>query len=506
MRIEVTIQEKKQHINVTQNSTILEALVNAGIHAIAAPCGGRGKCGKCKVTVEGMGEVPSCTTSVQDGMKITIGPQLLQEKKAKIAEEGNCSHYPPEEKEGLYAACDIGTTTVVCHLLDGKTGEKLATVSAANAQRGFGADVISRIHAADAGHLALLQTQITGQIAQMLRELKEQAGRREEIARLAVVGNTVMSHLFAGISPASIGVTPFMPEEYFGKEYSGQELGLADCKKVYIAPAVSGFVGGDITADLLSVLPQEDFEVEETLLLLDVGTNGEMAVGTKQNMYCCATAVGSAFEGAEMAMGMPASEGAISHVWLDQRRIRTEVIGDQPACGICGSGLIDALAVFVSMGVLEPSGHLKAKGEVSVAYRRYLGEYEGQACVWLTPEVCLTQEDIHGLQLAKAAFAAGMQILLRESNYTYEKLHRVILAGGFGSYLNKDSAAAIGLIPKELLSITASVGNAAGEGAVSAALSQKARRQLFNLQKKMHYIELSTHPEFADIYMEQMSF
>lgn len=207
-----------------------------------------------------------------------------------------------------------------------------------------------------------------------------------------------------------------------------------------------------------------------------------------------------------MAMGMPASEGAISHVWLDQRRIRTEVIGDQPACGICGSGLIDALAVFVSMGVLEPSGHLKAKGEVSVAYRRYLGEYEGQACVWLTPEVCLTQEDIHGLQLAKAAFAAGMQILLRESNYTYEKLHRVILAGGFGSYLNKDSAAAIGLIPKELLSITASVGNAAGEGAVSAALSQKARRQLFNLQKKMHYIELSTHPEFADIYMEQMSF
>lgn len=505
MRIEVTIQEKTHNINVPENISILEALLSAGIEVLAAPCGGKGKCKKCKVTVEGKGEVLACVTKVQPDMKIFIGQEQLAAN-AKIAEDGKCLHYVPDRIDVLDAACDIGTTTVVCHLLDGQTGEKLATVSASSAQRGFGADVLSRIQAADAGHLKLLQAQITGQIAQMLTDLKEKAGKKAPIDRLAVVGNTVMSHLFAGISPTSIGVTPFVPKEYFGKEYKGEELGLPDCRTVYIAPAVAGFVGGDITADLLSVLPQGKSSGDEKWLLLDVGTNGEMAVGTTENIYCCATAVGSAFEGAQMTMGMPALEGAISHVWLDQRRIRIEVIGKKEACGICGSGLIDTLDVLLSMGVLEPSGRLKMPQEVSVAYRRYLGTYQGQNCVWLAPGVCLTQEDIHGLQLAKAAFAAGLKLLLKESATSYHELKQVILAGGFGSYLNKESAAAIGLIPKELLAITVSVGNAAGEGAVSAALSEEARKQLLYLQRNMHYIELSTHPEFANVYMEQMSF
>ena len=312
-----------------------------------------------------------------------------------------------------------------------------------------------------------------------------------------------MCHLFAGISPVSIGVTPFMPQEFFGKEYTGEQLGLTDCRSVYIAPAVAGFVGGDITSDLLAVMQKNP---KEKVLLLDIGTNGEMAVGNEEQIYCCATAVGSAFEGAEMAMGMPAAAGAISHVWLDQRRIRVQVIGDEEACGICGSGLIDALAVILEMGLLDHTGLLKQKQSVSVAYRKYLGEYAGQPCVWLAHKVCVTQEDIRGLQLAKAAFAAGMRILLQDSHTSYEQLDHVILAGGFGSYLKKESAAAIGLIPKELLPITESVGNAAGEGAVSAAISKKAREQLSIIQKSMHYIELSTHPDFSQEYMNQMDF
>ena len=243
-----------------------------------------------------------------------------------------------------------------------------------------------------------------------------------------------MCHLFAGISPVSIGVTPFMPQEFFGKEYTGEQLGLTDCRSVYIAPAVAGFVGGDITSDLLAVMQKNP---KEKVLLLDIGTNGEMAVGNEDQIYCCATAVGSAFEGAEMAMGMPAAVGAISHVWLDQRRIRVQVIGDEEACGICGSGLIDALAVILEMGLLDHTGLLKQKQSVSVAYRKYLGEYAGQPCVWLAHKVCVTQEDIRGLQLAKAAFAAGMRILLQDSHTSYEQLDHVILAGGFGSYLKK---------------------------------------------------------------------
>lgn len=292
---------------------------------------------------------------VTDGMRITIPEVQLRAQKSKIAENGTVTHYPADDGEGLDAACDIGTTTVVCHLIDGKTGEKLATVSEPSAQRSFGADVLSRIQAAEAGKLEILKNRLFSDRTDA-SDTAEKTGRGEQIQRLAVVGNTVMCHLFAGISPVSIGVTPFMPQEFFGKEYTGEQLGLTDCRSVYIAPAVAGFVGGDITSDLLAVMQKKP---KDKVLLLDIGTNGEMAVGNEDQIYCCATAVGSAFEGAEMAMGMPAAAGAISHVWLDQRRIRVQVIGDEEACGICGSGLIDALAVILEMGLLDHTGLLK---------------------------------------------------------------------------------------------------------------------------------------------------
>ena len=503
MQIEVVIGKEIHKLDAKEGQTILDVLQEHGIHVLTAPCGGRGRCKKCSVAVAQMGTVLACTTPVSDGMKVTVSEQHLRAEQAKIATDGRVTHYASEETQGLAAACDIGTTTVVCHLIEAKTGQKLATVSEPSAQRGFGADVLTRIQAAEAGKLQLLKEQAIWLISRMLQALKKKAGRDEKITRLSVVGNTVMCHLFVGISPAAIGVTPFMPKEFFGKEYTGEELGLPECETVYIAPAVAGFVGGDITADLLAVMQQEP---QKNTLLLDIGTNGEMVVGTKKQFYCCATAVGPAFEGAEMTMGMPASPGAISHVWLDQRRIRVAVIGDEEACGICGSGLIDALAVILQMGLLDPTGLLKQKTEVSVAYRKYLGEYAGQPCVWLSGSVCISQEDIRALQLAKAAFAAGMHILLGDSKNTLESIDRVVLAGGFGSYLRKESAAAIGLLPKELLPITESVGNAAGEGAISAAISGQAREELLQIKAHMSYIELSTHPDFSGAYMQQMDF
>ncbi len=502
MQIKVIIEKKSHKLDAEEGKTILETLQGTWNPCADSAMRRQGKMRKCTVEVEHMGEVLACMTKVTDGMRITIPKVQLRAQKSKIAENGTVTHYPADDGEGLDAACDIGTTTVVCHLIDGKTGEKLATVSEPSAQRSFGADVLSRIQAAEAGKLDIKRTDYFSDRTDA-SDTAEKTGRGEQIQRLAVVGNTVMCHLFAGISPVSIGVTPFMPQEFFGKEYTGEQLGLTDCRSVYIAPAVAGFVGGDITSDLLAVMQKNP---KEKVLLLDIGTNGEMAVGNEDQIYCCATAVGSAFEGAEMAMGMPAAAGAISHVWLDQRRIRVQVIGDEEACGICGSGLIDALAVILEMGLLDHTGLLKQKQSVSVAYRKYLGEYAGQPCVWLAHKVCVTQEDIRGLQLAKAAFAAGMRILLQDSHTSYEQLDHVILAGGFGSYLKKESAAAIGLIPKELLPITDSVGNAAGEGAVSAAISKKAREQLSIIQKSMHYIELSTHPDFSQEYMNQMDF
>lgn len=499
MKIQVQLKNKLQMIDAQRGQTILACLQAGGISEVPAPCGGRGRCGKCTVEVKGRGDVLACMTEVEDGMEVRIAPASWD---GVIAEEGISYRYEPDGTYDLVAACDIGTTTVVCHLIDGKSGKKLATSSAPSAQRGFGADVLSRVQAAGAGNLELLHSQITGQIRQMLDEMRRQTGRNDDIMRLAVSGNTVMCHLLAGISPASIGVTPFMPEEFFGRSFSGDAIGLP-VEEVYIAPAVAGYVGGDITSDLLVVMPQHE---DEETLLLDIGTNGEMVLGHGDDYLCCATAVGSAFEGAELTMGMPAAVGAISHVYLDARRLRVEVIGDGVATGICGSGLLDALAVLLEMGLVDSMGMIREANEVSVAYRRYLGTYEKQTCIWLTPEVCLTQEDIRDLQLAKAAFAAGMQILLEERGIRVEQVERVILAGGFGSYLDRESAAAIGLIPRELLPVTTSVGNAAGEGAVCAALSQSAQTHLEKIRQSMHYIELSAHSGFGEAYMQQMGF
>ena len=205
-------------------------------------------------------------------------------------------------------------------------------------------------------------------------------------------------------------------------------------------------------------------------------------------------------------MGMPAASGAISKVWLDDGKICCSTINDAPAVGICGSGLIDALAVFLETELLDETGLIADEDEVEEAYAGYLGEDEDGTCVYLTDTVKVTQADVRKLQLAKASIAAGIRILLSERNISVTDVEQVIRAGGFGSFLNKKSAAAIGLIPEELEPVTISVGNAAGEGAVSAAVSEAARQELARLQQEMRYVELSTHKKFSDAYMEEMFF
>ncbi len=245
---------------------------------------------------------------------------------------------------------------------------------------------------------------------------------------------------------------------------------------------------------------------EPETLLLDIGTNGEMVLGKAGDYVCCATAAGPAFEGAEITMGMPAADGAISKVWMEGAKLCVSVIGGKEATGICGSGLIDALAVFLETGLMDETGLLADEDEVEEELVDYLDEDENGSCIWLTDTVKITQADIRKLQLAKASIAAGIRILLSEKGLQMSEVEQVILAGGFGSFLNKKSAAAIGLIPSELLDVTVSVGNAAGEGAISAALSGEAREELARIQKEMRYVELSTHKKFSDEYMEQMYF
>ena len=500
MNVTITKEGQTKAYAARRGQTILTLLQKNRISGIEAPCGGMGRCGKCKVEIVGRGEVLACKTLVADGMHIIIG----KEKHAKIAETGQChNQYATDALEETVAACDIGTTTVVCHLIDGISGNIIATESAPNAQKNYGADVVSRIERAGAGELQKLHEVIAGQIETMLEKLCEKSHKKKKIQRLAVAGNTVMCHLFAGISPEAIGVAPFMPEELFGKEYTGSSVGIDCCEIVNILPCVAGYVGSDITADVLAAVPEDGGQ----WLLLDIGTNGEMLLGNAKDGYvCCATAAGPAFEGAEITMGMPAADGAIASVTYKNHRLSVGTIGEKDAVGICGSGLLDALAVFLEAGLMDESGMLMEVEEVPDELSGYIGTYEGQPCVWLTEKVCVTQEDVRNLQLAKAAIAAGIEILLKEKAFEYKDVTEVLLAGGFGSFLNKESAAKIGLIPKELLPVTEAVGNAAGEGAVFAAISNDARNHLLEIRSEMHYLELSMHPAFSDLYMDCIPF
>lgn len=525
------------------NHTILEYCRSHGVTGIEAPCGGKGTCGKCKVTVTKpyYKEVLACQTKICDGMEIIVGRKestgTKEDSMVVLTNGGSISEKfnehvnrnvvlqedaanEPEKVEsnaGTLAACDIGTTTVVCYLIDKETGQIISTRSGANPQRSFGADVLSRIDAAARaddndkanGGLQMMQSQIVSLLNGFISDMLTECGRTE-VCLFSVAGNTVMCHLLMGISPEKLGRAPFMPDEYFGRAFNPLDIGLENCQTMIIFPAVSGFVGGDITAGMM-----ETVNCNELTLYLDIGTNGEMALGKGDRYVCCATAAGPAFEGAQIEMGMPASRGAVDKVWLEGRRIKYSVIGNDRPVGLCGSGLIDALAVLLKAGIIDENGTILSGQELPILFRSYVFELEAEdaaqssessLAVHIAPGVYITQEDIRKLQLAKGAIAAGIDILFKEYGCKPCDLDILTFAGGFGNYIDKASAAAIGLFPPELLDRAKEVGNAAGNGAVSAALSQEAWESALDISGKMRYIELASYPHFDEIYVEHMNF
>lgn len=525
---------------ITGNPTILEYCRSHGVTGIEAPCGGKGTCGKCKVTVTKpyYKEVLACQTKICDGMEIIVGGGtitgvgtdmneakvsasdemvVLVDRKSDMQENPVSVYGNHSSDAGTLAACDIGTTTVVCYLIDKETGQIISTRSGANPQRSFGADVLSRIDAAARtddndkanGGLQLMQSQIVSLLNGFISDMLTECGRTE-VCLFSVAGNTVMCHLLMGISPEKLGRAPFMPDEYFGREFNPLDIGLENCQTMIIFPAVSGFVGGDITAGMM-----ETVNCRKLTLYLDIGTNGEMALGKGDRYVCCATAAGPAFEGAQIEMGMPASRGAVDKVWLEGRRIKYSVIGNDRPVGLCGSGLIDALAVLLKAGIIDENGTILSGQELPILFRSYVFELEAEnaaqssessLAVYIAPGVYITQEDIRKLQLAKGAIAAGIDILFKEYGCKPCDLDILTFAGGFGNYIDKASAAAIGLFPTELLDRAKEVGNAAGNGAVSAALSQEAWESALDISGKMRYIELASYPHFDEIYVEHMNF
>ena len=509
-----------QRVEVAAGVTVLEGLRQGGFQHVEAPCGGSGRCGRC------LAEVTGAVSPVSDREHALLAPGegrrlvcltlvegdcavVLPEGGEQTAVEGAGSRFRPDGTEtGLGAAVDIGTTTVVLYLYDRKTGERLAVASGGNAQRSFGADVISRIQYTleHEDGLTVLRDAIREQLRTLLAQSCGQAGRRtDEVTALTVAGNTVMEHLLTGLSPAGIAVAPFTPASLFGETVTADEwgLGTAPGARLYLMPCVSGYVGGDITAGLMAVGAAES---ERPVLFVDVGTNGEMALGDRGGLTCCSTAAGPAFEGASVSCGMAAASGAIDKVWLEEGDIRCSVIGGGEPRGVCGSGLVDALAVLLRLEIVDETGRLLPADEAPEEFADRLEGEGSETRFRLAGDVWISAGDVRKLQLAKAAVAAGIQTLMEQKHVKEDDLSAFYLAGGFGSYLRPESAAAIGLFPAALLPKLKVVGNSAGAGASAALLSGEARAALERVTQRCAYLELSGRADFSDAYLENMMF
>ena len=506
MQLTIIADDGSRELDAASGTSVLRALQEQGL-AINAACGGNGTCGKCRVLVrsgEGLGYRLACQTAVEDGMRIIVertGGEL------SIEETGFTMPYKVDTAGdvvpgALGLAFDIGTTTVVCHLHRLADGKRLATASCANPQMVFGADVISRINASMEGHLDTMAELIGSTLRGLAGTVLSQAGAEEtDVAHAVVAGNTVMEHIACGLPPDGIGASPFEPLSLFGDEH----VLAGVCDHSFFMPCIAGYVGGDITAGLVAVGLQRR---ERPCLFVDVGTNGEMAIGCRDGIIACATAAGPAFEGANIECGMPAGQGAISRVSVGEESLEFEVTGDVEPVGICGSALIEALAVLLDLGVVDETGRIADVDELEGWCAGLVGEVGEARAVFISREsgIYLTQRDIRNIQLAKAAICAGALTLLEVYGIDLAEVDELLIAGGFGSSIDVRAAARIGLFPSGLADRARSVGNAAGEGASAVLVSEEARNALEQVVDACGYLELSASPAFNGYYVDSMDF
>ncbi|MBE6885025.1 MAG: DUF4445 domain-containing protein [Ruminococcaceae bacterium] len=537
-------QAKEYLIDPAEGKTIYEILKSKGVF-LDAPCAGRGTCGKCLVYAFGemtpltaeecrvlskaeieagarlscqtipLGQCRVCLTqkgemNEMDVVVEGLGEQLTELKQA-VSRVGDRVYYNGRMIAEAVAAprligfaADIGTTTVAVYFYDLETGEQLATRSGVNRQRSYGADVISRITCCIENEKALpeLQQAIVSQLNGFMESAAEELQcSKESIVCGVIAGNTTMLHLLEGISPNGIAVAPFTTTSLFGYDVTAEQLGMniLSSAPIYLTPCVSAYIGGDITAGM-AVSPL--CSSEKPCLFIDIGTNGEMALGCRDFIVCCSTAAGPAFEGAHIKQGMSSVPGAINRVAVVGNDIEVSVIADEKPIGICGSGLIDAIAVMLKIGAIDETGRLCDDDEVEEPWDVRLCD-EGFC---LCNEVLITAQDIREVQLAKASIAAGISTMLHYKGLRVDEVDKVYIAGGFGAHINKESACEIGLLPKELSDRIEFVGNAAGKGASACLLSSEVKNLTGKICAKCEYIELSMDAFFRDEYIEMMMF
>ncbi len=471
-------------------------LAEAG-YPLAADCGGRGRCGKCAVTVisggftlDPDGNIPAIPDA--DGKLLSCRVFCREEavillpvsEGAGITAEAAPSALAPIESCGV--ALDIGTTTLAAALVNRKDGSILRTASRLNPQKSFGADVMSRIHAImeHEAHLLTMQKLLLDDVRLMLTALTD--GNR--ISHMTVAGNPTMLHLFCGISPVGMGTYPFTPVFTDTKILSGDDLGLP-VDQITLLPSVSAFIGGDLTAGMIAC---DMINHSTPVLLVDMGTNGEMILYTGKDrgdqLYGTSTAAGPALEGAGISTGTGGVRGAVSSVIWNGVSLQCETVDHAPPVGICGSGLIDLVSVLLQRGILDETGFLE---DDPFPYEE---------------DLTLTGGDIRAFQLAKSALRAGMEVLCKAAELTTRDLSGIYLAGGLGQYMRIDSAMQVGLLPDCPKQIVKGVGNTSLIGAAMVLKDSSLIERVTTDVRRCQTVELNLSPSFTDKFMEYMLF
>ena len=492
-------------IEVEDGISVLEAEIQAGLRP-DAPCGGLGKCGKCLVKINGE-VVKACQIRIGEGETCVV-ETLDRAGNEKILTDGF-------NREVVF---EPGLRMAQVELEKAKTGEKrsdwqrlLDTLAETDGEVEPGqmevdlklaGELYGMRRDSDEWYVIYSRRRILEMRKEAGRRcLAEDAGiRREDVFQVCVVGNTCMHHLFLGISPASLVHAPYIPALSERLVLNAGDYGLAvqERAELIMLSDIAGYVGADTCGCLLAIRQDQQ---EEISLMIDIGTNGEMVLGNRERMVTCSTAAGPAFEGAKIECGMRGAAGAVDHVKYEEGKWNYTTVGNKPAVGLCGSGLIDLVAGLLDAGMLDENGVLRSGQEKQGVFILVPPERGGNE-----RGVYLTQKDLGEVQLAKAAIAAGIQMLMERLGITEDDICSVYIAGAFGNYMDPVSAGKIGLLPATLVKKVKPVGNAAGEGAKIALVNEKEMLEMDELVRKIEFVELAASADFQDHFIDELGF
>lgn len=490
--VQIRLHPLDKQISAPRGSSLIDVLHEFGVEF---PCGGKGSCGKCKVKLL-QGEILTDPDHRNKLKELDLGPEwrlacmsrangdlVLEVGQYEAMIQADDSLFSFEAREGYGVAVDLGTTTLVAQLVELSTAKVLAVETALNPQRKWGSDLISRLEAALADDASELTRIIREAIGQMVRKLITE--KEISIDRLVLVGNTVMQHFFCGFDIKPLSFYPFESPELGVRHFNASELDWdLDCRQISFYPSIGSFVGSDILAGIHAT---GMWQRKEYSILVDLGTNGEIVVGNNESLLCASTAAGPAFEGATISMGMLASTGAISSVAHAMDGLSCSVIGNVPAKGICGSGLIDAVAVLLEDGVIGDFGEITS----------------GDSEVELTEEVRLSTKDIQEFQLAKAAIAAGLKILMGKLGISIDQVSHIYIAGAFGTYINLDNVVSTGMMrfPPDRFH---KLGNTALIGAKMFLFSDMSVSD--EILALSSHVKLESEADFQDVFVDELNF